>query len=175
MMEDKKKIAELIKGIKSKDENTVLNTVKQIRKEGSTAILPELIYLLNNTNSNDIKKTTTNILNDLKDNKAVPHIIEAIKNEQFSNIKHTLISSCWQSGLDYSKDINIFVDQIIKSDFSLAFEAFTVIENMQDNISKDIIIPELEKIDISLKNEKNKEKQMLLNELIKLFQEIISD
>ena len=39
--------------------------------------------------------------------------------------------ACWQNGLDYSLFLLVFVDFVIKEDWETAFEAFTVIENME--------------------------------------------
>ena len=174
-MEDKKKIAELKKGIKSEDVNTVLNTVKQIRKKGSTIIIPELISLLHTTSNNEIKKSITNLLDDLKDKKATAYIIEAINKKEYANIAHSLISSCWQSGLDYSNYLNIFVDLTIVSEYLIALEAFTVIENIQENINEEKITLAINKLKENITIEKNQEKQILLNELIKVIQNINSD
>ncbi len=174
-MEDKKKNVQLLKDMKSDNAETVLNTVKKIRKEGNTAIMPELIYLLHTTNNDDIKISATNLLNDLKDNKAAPHIIEAINNEKYTDIAHILISSCWQSRLDYSDYLNVFVDLTIKSEYRIALEAFTVIEDMQKNISEDEKNKTINKLKKNIIIEKYQQKQMLLNELIKVIQNINLD
>ncbi len=174
-MEDKKKITGLIKGIKSDNNETVLSTIKEIRKEGNTTILPELIYLLHTTNNEEIKISVTNLLNDLKDNKAAPLIIDAINNNEYKNIKHTLISSCWKSGLDYRNYLNVFVDLAIKSDYDIALEAFTVIENLPRDIDEDEILKAINNIKKNIITGKNQEKQMLLNELIKVIQNLNLD
>ncbi|MBE9468776.1 MAG: hypothetical protein IMY72_10740 [Bacteroidetes bacterium] len=174
-MEDKKRITELINGIKSDNAELVLSTLKEVRKEGSTAIIPELLLLLNNTNNEEIKKSITNLLNDLKDKKAVPHIIKAIKNKKYFNILHTLISSCWESGLDYSKYLNIFIDLCLTSEYLIALEAFTVIENMQEIVDENEKNIALKKLKDSIILEKNNEKQTLLNELVKIVKDINLD
>jgi HEAT repeat protein len=167
-MEDKKGITELINGIKSKNAEIILSTIKEIRKEGSIAIIPELLLLLNTTDNEEIKKSITNLLYDLKDKKAVPHIIKAINNKKYSNILHTLISSCWESGLDYSKYLNIFIDLCLTSEYLIALEAFTVIENMQEIADEDEKIIALKKLKENIILEKNNEKRTLLNELIQV-------
>ena len=171
-MEDKKKITGLIKGIKSDNEETVLSTIKEIRKEGNTTTLPELINLLHTTNNEEIKISVTKLLNDLKDNKAAPLIIDAINNKEYKNINHTLISSCWQSGLDYRNYLNVFVDLAIKSDYNTALEAFTVIENLQKDIDEEEILKAINNIKENIVAGKNQEKQILLNELIKVIRNL---
>jgi hypothetical protein len=44
-----------------------------------------------------------------------------------------LISSCWQSGLDYSEYLDDLVDIFLASDFPVALECLTVIEESTGN------------------------------------------
>lgn len=55
-------------------------------------------------------------------------ILEALQNDEMSNeIKARLISSCWESGLDYSSNLNVFVDALLKGNEAMAIEAYTLI------------------------------------------------
>jgi hypothetical protein len=62
-----------------------------------------------------------------KDFVKVP-IIETIKNISSSNsIKASLLAVCWESGLDYTGYLNVFVDALIKGNETVAIEAYTLI------------------------------------------------
>ena len=62
-----------------------------------------------------------------------------------------LVSSCWQSGLDYSEFAGDFANVFIRGDYMTALECFTVIE---ESVKR---IPELKKKEIIKLLEKNKE------------------
>jgi hypothetical protein len=50
-----------------------------------------------------------------------------------------LISACWQSNLDFSNEIPIFIDILCTADYQSSFDAFTVIENSIGNVSPEQI------------------------------------
>ena len=50
-----------------------------------------------------------------------------------------LLTACWQNGLDFSTFLPVFIDLIIHEDWEIAFEAFTVIDNLEFLPSHEII------------------------------------
>ena len=72
------------------------------------------------------------VLVDVKDNKACPYFVDAVRNFKGQEHFHQIVSSCWQNGLDFSRDIQIFIDLVIEQDILTAIEAFSVVE---ENIS----------------------------------------
>jgi len=76
-----------------------------------------------------------------------------------------LVSSCWQSGLDYSEFALDFVNLFLNTDYQTALECFTVIEESAVNmtsIKKNKIIKLLE----NKKEGHSTEKSVLLDKLI---------
>jgi hypothetical protein len=147
-MADDKKIKLIIKKLQSNNVEEVLFTIKQIRNTGSPKILPFLIDLLYTSKSEKIKSTIQSLLNDLKNKDCTSEIVKALKNEKYKKIHHLLLSSCWQSGLDYSEHLELFVNLFITGDFGVAFEAFTILDNSEDKY-------EAEAIDIQISNLKS--------------------
>jgi hypothetical protein len=43
-----------------------------------------------------------------------------------------ITTACWENGLDYKNYFPVFVDIVINEDWETGFEAFTVIENMEN-------------------------------------------
>jgi hypothetical protein len=55
-------------------------------------------------------------------------IIDTIKHVESSPaIKASLIAICWESGLDYSNYLDVFVDALLKDNEIVAIEAYTLI------------------------------------------------
>lgn len=117
-----------------KDDKLVLKSIEKLRSKGNINDLPAILdYLLDPSNS-EIEKALYAFIYDIKDPKAVEPIIAAIQNDKYLSIQKKLIEMCWQSSLKFAKHIGIFVDLLIKGDFEIAFEALTVIENMEESL-----------------------------------------
>lgn len=120
---------EIIKNLRSENSSIIIDTLKYIIKEGNKDILNEVIDLLNKTDETVVRDETINIIENLKDQDSVPIIIDAIENSDYKDILTILVSSCWKNGLNFSQYITSFIEIFIQSEFLLAFEAFTVIDN----------------------------------------------
>jgi len=151
-----------------KDNSKTLKLIKDLRTKGKITDIRNIIQLLSETNDTEIIKAISDFLNDIKQKKVVPIFIEAIKEEKFKNILYYLVSACWQSGLNFSEHIEVFINVFIKEEYQTALEAYTVIEEI---ISENIISKEdknkyIESINLML-NKFDNNKMVLANELIK--------
>ncbi len=153
------------------DPEQVQETLEQVKESGNPKILVGLFDLLHNSQHPEIKKSVLNLLSELKSKESVPYIIEAIKNEKYKNERAELISCCWQNGLNYNAYLPFFIDLVIHETFLIAFEAFTVIENMYGNVEEAIIEQEIIKIREAL-NSSGEEKAYLLNGLLIIIRDI---
>lgn len=115
-----------------KDETIVLKSIEKLRAKGNIKDLAAILDYLINPNHPEVEKALYNFLFDIKVSKAVEPIVAAIQNEKYLPIQKKLIEICWQSNLKFAKHIGLFVDLLIESDFEVAFEALTVIENMDE-------------------------------------------
>lgn len=105
-----------------------LNTLKD---KGNKEYLPILFELLLSKPESEIEKEISKLLGTVKDKDTISVFIEALKEEKFKPIRKEILTTCWQNGLDFSSHINVFVDLIINDEWAVAFEAFTVIENLK--------------------------------------------
>lgn len=153
-----------IYNLKSRNPEILLQTIDQIRVIGNAAHFVELLELLHETNNQHIKKQILKLFSDLKSTDTIPFMIEAIQNKRYADELKELLNCCWQNGLNYSSYLPLFIDLVIKEEFLISFEAFTVIENMYGKIDKTVITQQLEKINNSL-GINDEQKKYLLNEL----------
>ncbi len=64
-------------------------------------------------------------------------IVNTLKSIDSSNaIKTSLLAVCWESGLDYTDYLEVFVDALIKGNEAVAIEAYTMILEFTDKNSK---------------------------------------
>ncbi|MEE4198202.1 MAG: hypothetical protein V2I54_11195 [Bacteroidales bacterium] len=121
---------EIIKNLQSNKTDTVLAALKLIRSEGNKELLYEVIKLLHHTDNKNVEEEIFNLLDHLKDQKSAVVIIEAIEDKKYNHVLPRLVSSCWKNGLHYEDHIETFINLFIEGDFQVAFEAYTVIDNM---------------------------------------------
>ena len=130
---------EALKKLESKDDFTVLDGLKILRNEGTINSVENIIRLLSKTKNDLVKNEILNFLRDIKTQEAASIIVTAIKNPEYDNILDTLVSSCWQSRLEFSDYLEDFIDVVIHKEYIVAYEAFTVVEYNISNVTKEKI------------------------------------
>jgi hypothetical protein len=157
--------------LKSKNPEIVIQAIEEISEKGNSSQFTELMELLHKTDIQDIKKRILKLFSELKSTDTIPLMIDALQNNKYAEELKELLTCCWQNGLNYSSYLPLFVDLVINGEFLIAFEAFTVIENMYGKIDDLIVSEQLYKIKKSLPLV-NEQKKYLLNELSSIIQNI---
>ena len=158
MIKSEKKIKELAT-ILDKDNNILISEAIGLLREEQPfeGAIGLLTTFYDKTEDFLIRKTIEEFMNDLKDQSASKEIIiEIIKPLKPATIS-MLVSSCWQSGLDYSEYSSDLAEIFLKGDYVTAIECLTVIEESVQILSrakKDEIIKTIEKNPLPVAEEK---------------------
>ncbi len=160
----------IIEKLRSENEDELVFTINQLRNSGDIKLLPHVIELLNKSNNPTIIKAITDLLNDLKVQAGSNEIIKAISNDNYNSIRKLLFTSCWQSGLNYSEHLEFFIEKFIAENFEIAFEIFTIIENIEEKYDNEIIESMIKKLKISIPDFKD-EKSNLIVDLVSILNE----
>jgi hypothetical protein len=158
MIKSEKKIKELAI-ILDKDNNILISeAIKLLRDEQPfEGAIGLLTAFYDKTEDLLIKKNIEGFLNDLKDQSVSKEIIiEILKPFKPATIS-MLVSSCWQSGLNYSEYATDLVEIFLKGDYVTALECLTVIEESVPLLSrtkKDKIMRLIEKNPLPVLEEK---------------------
>ena len=160
---------EIIQNLMSKDSKLVLRTIEVLREFGTPGFLSSLIDLLHKTKNPEIHEAIIALLDDIKDNRVVPELLKAIKNNKYSDEKNILIASCWKSGLDFSHNLDIFLDLFSNDEFTVALEAYSVIEYNIAGLSADAIESHFNQIKQKSKN-LSSDRKALSDDLISMFE-----
>lgn len=161
-----KTINEKIKqNIFSANTETIISAINSIKESGNKLYIPILFDLLNSTPEPEIKKEITQLLGNVKDKDSVNTFMRAVEDDKYKSIRKTILSACWQNGMDFSTFLPVFVDLIINEDWEVAFEAFTIIDNLETLPSEEIIRIAREKINNSIETV-NEQKNYFLNEVL---------
>ena len=153
----------LLKGLKSADPEIVLQTIEELRVEGQTSDFPILMEMLRIARNPEIKSKITGLFANLKDKETIPLMMEAIQDEKYAPVLQQLVSACWENGMDYTRYLPVFVDLLIEKEFLVAFEAYTVITNMETAIDQVLLDIEIDKLDKAMLSASDERKALMLD------------
>jgi hypothetical protein len=170
MIRSGKKLKELTE-ILNKDNNILkAEAIELLRKEqpfeGAIGLLTSFY---NKTDDFSLRKTIEGFMNDLKEQSASIEVINEIRKQWKADTISMLVSSCWQSGLDYSDYSLDLAKVFLRGDYVTAIECLTVIEESVHELSrerKDEIIKIIKESTLSPVNDKRE----LILELIAILE-----
>lgn len=151
----------------SVDTQEVLSALNTLSDKGNKNYLPILFELLRLQPEAEIRKEIIKLLGTIKDKETIPVFIDALQEAKFSAIKKEILNCCWQNGLDFSSHLDVFVNFVINDEWEVAFEAFTVIENLEHFPPEEELKNTKLKIAGALKLA-NEQKSYFLEEILKL-------
>ena len=164
----------LVDQLYSSKEAEVIKAIDLICVEGSLEYIPALLSAFENTKSGEIKRKINNLLNDVKDSKIAPIIVEYLQNEISEDVMSMLLTACWSSGVDYSQYLSVFVQIVLESDYFTAFESLTVIDNMEGVFDNSVLQQYIDKLQKASLETGNSKKRGLLVELISVLEQMKS-
>jgi hypothetical protein len=137
MIKSDKKYKELDTILNGGNTNKIIEAIKSLREEipyeGAIGLLIDHYHRsINNT----VRKLISDFMNDIKDQSVRPEVVAELKKYDNSETLRMLVSSCWQSGLDYSEFSDEFVRVFLAGDYMTAIECFSVIESSAHNLSR---------------------------------------
>ena len=107
---------EILKKISSGDPEAIAEAVDTVKENQPLA--PSTITII------------ANLLADIKDNQFKDLLIQKLEQTSEGTLKKELLRIVWESSLDYSSYLDHFLQILQEDDFTVAFEASTVIENL---------------------------------------------
>jgi hypothetical protein len=167
VIKSEKKVRELAAILKKGNKLFISEAIRSLREEepyeGAIALL---VSFYNETVEKSIHKTIEEFFNDIKYQSASTEVVAEIRKPWKASTISMLVSSCWQSGLDYSDYLTDIARTFLKGDYEIAIECMTVIEESVHNSSrerKDEIIRLIEKSPLAFINEKSALTQELIS------------
>lgn len=116
---------------------SVSKAIKRLREESPfNGAIGLLVSYYDASNNVMMKGLIMEFLNDLKDQSSCEEVVTEMKKDIKPETIRMLVSSCWQSGLNYSGYSSDFVDLFLAGDYMTAIECFTVIESSVNNLTR---------------------------------------
>ena len=163
-------LKQLKKNLYPGDDSRQIREIKMLRnKKAIPGAILLLLDIFEKTQNEEVKKEIENFLNDLNNQNSIEEVIRAIDKAGREHTKKVFISSCWQSGLDYSSYIHRFIEYSIKLDYLSAIECYSVIEEWSGSAASEDTRVWIKMINESL-DDQSDEKKTLLKAIITVLQ-----
>jgi hypothetical protein len=130
-------------------------------------MLPDVLEVLLSSEDENVIKACSDLLNNLKLKDATDILISALRDKRFLPVRNILLSSCWQNGLDYHEEYKLFTEILLKDDYLIAIEAFTVLENSLGDLNDSQMLEILKLLQSELP-QLGEEKKILVEEMLSL-------
>ena len=162
MAEDSKAVKTILKDLSASDPKIVLEAIAKNRKDGNAKTFKALLSVLKDTDEPTVEAEIIQFLFDLKDEDSIPILIEAIQDKEMHYYQSFLVSAFWQSAIDGSDHLELFVKTGISGEYLTTLEALTVIENFDRAYPQSELLELEADINDAVENELNEDKKALL-------------
>jgi hypothetical protein len=171
MVKSEKKVKELAVLLSKENSLLISEAIGLLRdEEPFEGAISLLASLYDKTEDSSIKKNIEGFMNDLKDQSVSKEIMSEIRKPFKQSTISMLVSSCWQSGLDYSEYSSDLAEVFLRSDYVTALECLTVIEESAHELSP-AKRKELIKIIREYPDQASNEKKGLTHELVTILKQ----
>lgn len=137
---ENKKLNQILLDLKSNDSKKISKAIKALEAHGdSTVILPLAEVLLLGVNKKN-EAEILELLSSLKDSSVVVEMMDVLEDERFKGIRQKLLTTVWNTKVDFSDYIDSFVEIAVKGDFMEALDCLTIIENMEGPFMEESIL-----------------------------------
>jgi HEAT repeat protein len=161
-------IKAILKDLQANDPKIVLDAISRNRKDGDENTFRALLNTLKATDEPDVEAAIIQFLYDLKDEKSIPVLIEAIQDMEMSYYHSFLVAAFWQAAIDGSEHLDVFVKAAINGEYMTSLEALTVIENFDSAFAQSELENYVADINVAIEEEENEEKKKLLQSLVEV-------
>ena len=112
-----------------------------------TKILKELLKRWRESSNDDFRSAIFEIFSDIKEQEALPYVLEAIEQEQDLDRKNEIISILWMSSIDASEHLVDLVNIALEGNYMTVVEVSTVIESFDSEFGEDEVMESMYQID----------------------------
>jgi hypothetical protein len=173
------KQSELLKKLKAGNEQEFAKNLAELDTVLTIEALPSLVSVFHAPIADKCKEHLLIFFNDLSATDAQETMIQILMDPENLVIRQVLLSTIWNSRLDYSSYLAEFVEMAVEGDYLEALECLTIIENLEGPFEEsDILESQLHLKEYLETGAKNDQKAILISEialLVKNFNEELAD
>lgn len=135
-----KLIDDLISDLSSNDSKTLASALKRVRSKGNEKVIPSLVSIIENNEEIKIVEEAKSIILELKSTASIPYLLDILEKSENSLIRELVLNSFWQTGFNAHQYIDKFVLAATKGSYMEAFEADTIIDNLEGPFEEEPIM-----------------------------------
>ena len=125
------KIDKIIEDLNSDDTVTITKALKSLETYGDTSVIRPLAQRLLKDIPEKNKKEILELLSSLKDTSVVSEIVDILGEQEFREIRQLILSTIWNTKVDFSDYIDDFVLYATEGSLLEALDCLTIIENLE--------------------------------------------
>ena len=178
--ERKAKVKAILKDINSGQEKKIIDGLKALKVNGDDDVIRPIIDVWNKGVTPAAEKEIITFLGDIKSTSSAQSIMDILLDEEYNDIHIPLLTTIWNSKVDYSEYLVDFVNLAVQYDFIVALECLTIIENMEGPFEEhhildaEIILREFAENHNENQSEEAKKVQMIIeiSKLVEAFDDL---
>lgn len=176
MAEKKKdtKLKQILMDLGSEDEKKISKAIKALEANGDPSVIKPLSEKLLSGVSEKNQKEILELFSSFKDSNVTAEMMDVIEDSRYLPIRQLLLSTVWNTKVDFSDYIDEFVQIAVDGDFMETLDCLTIIENMEGPFMEENIL----EAQLHLKNyleqqgDNDQQKAQLLSEIALLLKDI---
>ena len=133
-------VEDLLLVLASNDPKTLTSALKRVRSKGNEKVIPALFKLIEKNEEESIVEESKNIILELKSTAAIPYLLKELETNKNSSTRELVLNSFWQTGFNAHEHMDKFVKAATKGTFMEAFEAYTIIDNLEGPFEEESIM-----------------------------------
>ena len=147
-------IENLIRKIESNCLDEAIEIIEEIGLNKNNEAVPHLIKILKNTLDGNLRNATALALSDIGDSRAVPPIIEMLKDPKTLGNRGTLLYAL--EPFDYTNHIELLVEFLCTGNFEVSRNSYILMESLSKDILPETIERCISKIKDSIEESKDR-------------------
>ncbi len=143
VMADKKqqqKLQKILADLNSEDTKKVSKALKSLESHGDATVIKPLADRLLKGGSEKNETEIIELLSSVKDTSIVVEIMDILGDSNYLPIRQKVLSTVWNTKVDFSDYIDEFVEIAVEGDFMEALDCLTIIENLEGPFMEENIL-----------------------------------
>lgn len=130
------KEGEILRKIHSNDPEQIEEAIQAVKESGDMAIAGAILGQLEQISGSRTMTSVVSLLADIRESGFRDLVIRQLEETGNPATQCQLLRIIWESSLDYSAHLNLFMQILAQAEFAVAFEASTVIESMVGRLDR---------------------------------------
>lgn len=135
-----KKIQQLLQDLNSGNLSKVTASLDALQVHGDWTVIKPLFEFIRDSENLQAVSEVIEFLSNLKDSKSKAAVMACLQDPELQNCRKEILTSIWNSPLDYSEHLHEFVRIGVEFDFLDTLESLTVIENLDGPFAEQDIL-----------------------------------